>query len=703
MQGYNLGGAVGEQAPAMPQGMPQGMPQPAMPNDPRMGAAMGLVDDSIEKFNLDPQTESLMLKNQALDLLKAADNVGKMNPPQQQDINIQEQTEQGIVGMLQRLSPGMQQRGQQMQRSQARQMLGGGAPARPPMPQQNMARPPMPQQNMARPPARPPMPQQNMARPPARFSMGGMPVMGAPNMARMADGGIVGYQEGGLLGKLKEIDTKLNAASDASQNERTARGRKLSDYNILAEPFDATKNIMYDTGIAGALQKLTGYESQLDKPVEEDPTAKQLRNFMAVQDAFKARKAAGAGKEELRRIMEDLNSYTSVVPNIEADAARARGGMARGGIIGYRPGGEVKGYAGPNGSQVGYDYSKDPNLYAPTEIAQPDDGILKFAQQQTGRDAGAEAATAAERFRELTGAKDLMAQRTKAQEALESQREARFSPEESSRRRRQAGLAGLAEKGLGGFSEGRTEEMDKISGEKLSAAEASVADMDKLISELRELGMGQFEAEKQARDMVETAVNQGLSVSQAVFDSRQRAKDAAATRATQERGQNMTSATQRYVADKNAGRLTDQVRGVDAIKREAVAEGTPITDAEAMRRYFGMQSGVQGVVQRGLAADMALRETAIERAQEERNSLIGAMRQRYNAAEDPEALFQERIKYYVEQLGGTTPLASTTTGVDISGINPTAVQNLKGDPTAQNRAYFDAAFGVGSAAAVLGQ
>ena len=44
------------------QGMPQGMPQqaqqaPAMPNDPRMSAAMGLVDDSVEKFNLDPQTE----------------------------------------------------------------------------------------------------------------------------------------------------------------------------------------------------------------------------------------------------------------------------------------------------------------------------------------------------------------------------------------------------------------------------------------------------------------------------------------------------------------------------------------------------------------------------------------------------------------------------------------------------------------------
>ena len=43
-------------------------------------------------------------------------------------------------------------------------------------------------------------------------------------------------EDGGFLSKLKEIDTKLNAASDARQNERTARGRKLSDYNILVTP-----------------------------------------------------------------------------------------------------------------------------------------------------------------------------------------------------------------------------------------------------------------------------------------------------------------------------------------------------------------------------------------------------------------------------------------------------------------------------------
>tara|TARA_R110001592_G_scaffold126047_4_gene336575 strand:- start:1213 stop:2622 length:1410 start_codon:yes stop_codon:yes gene_type:complete len=365
-----------------------------------------------------------------------------------------------------------------------------------------------------------------------------------------------------------------------------------------------------------------------------------------------------------QKIMDLINTTSPRVKRIASDSpfsSPKKDGMARGGIIGYRPGGEIKGYAGPSGSQVNaYDYFSDPNLYVPTQAEKPDADILRRAREQMNRDVEAEALAAGERLRELTGAEDLMEQRAIAQKALQAQREARFSPEQTRDRRIQAGLAGLAAQGLGGFGAGRTAEMDKISGEKLSAAEASVADTDKLIKELRELGMGQFEAEKQARDMVEKGVNQGLSTSQAVIDSRQRAQDAAANRTTQERGQDITAATQRYVADKNAGRRTDQVRGVEALMAEAKAKGTPITEAEALRQYTGMQANYLGVTQRGAQANVATREKAIELAQEERNAFLGVMRQRYDAAEDPEALFQERIKYYVEQLGGTTSPASTT-------------------------------------------
>jgi len=256
-----------------------------MPNDPRMGAAMDLVDDSVEKFNLDPQTEALMLKNQALDLLKAADNVGKINAPQQ-DTNIQEQTEQGIAGMLQRLSPGMQQRGQQMQRSQARQMLGGGAPARPPMSQQNMARPP----------ARPPM--------------GGMPTMGAPNMRGMANGGIVGY-----------------AGPDGSQ---------------------------------------VGMKPTLGAVPPSAVGDEQIKQFAAQYTALQAGLAAATtpeDKAQSQRLIQDLirdmgNQHATVMQYIDSTkgfVAPRTSGMAMGG--------QIKGYAGPDGSDV----ELDPELLALTE------------------------------------------------------------------------------------------------------------------------------------------------------------------------------------------------------------------------------------------------------------------------------------------------------------------------------------------------
>jgi hypothetical protein len=611
-----------------------------------MGAAMGLVDDSIEKFNLDPQTEALMLQNQALALLQAADNVGKMNAPQQ-DTNIKEQTTQGIAGMLQSLAPGMQQRGQQMQQSQARQMLGGGAPARPPMPQQNMARPP------------------------ARLPMGGMPTMGAPNMARMANGGIVGY-----------------AGPDGSQ---------------------------------------VGMKPTLGAVPPSAVGDEQIKQFAAQYTALQAGLAAATTPEDKfqsQRLIQDLirdmgNQHATVMQYIDSTkgfVAPRTSGMARGGIIGYRPGGEVKGYAGPNGSQVGYDYSKDPNLYAPTEIAQPDDAILEFARKQMQRDAGAEAVTAGERLRELTGAEDLMAQRTKAQEALQAQREARFNPEESKRRRWQAGLAGLAERGLGGFGAGRTAEMDKILGEKLSAAEASVADMDKLISELRELGMGQFEAEKQARDMVEKAVNQGLSTSAAVTDSRQRARDAAATRATQERGQDMTAETQKYVADKNAGRTSAQERAIAALMAEAVAAGVPISEAQATRDYFGMQPSMYGVDQRGDQATIRTRQDVVKSVDKSlgldgdplANIIQTPLMLAYKEAEarGEGAKFREDLINQGLTDLGLSPVgapAGATQSVDVSRINPEAIQMLRGNPSEQNRAFFDAEFGAGSAAAALGQ
>lgn len=638
-------------------------PAPAMPaqNDPRMTAAMDVVDNDLDKLDLDPRTKALLKTQEAYDLVQSAQRELAMSQPQPMPPTIEGQrkmqTMEGIAGMLQRLRPGIQQRGQQVQRQQARQMLGGG-----------------------------------------------MPSMGAPNMARMADGGIVGYQEGGLMSKLREVDTRLNAAADAAQNERMARGRRLSDYNILSKPYDAAMNIMYDTGIAGALQRLTGYESQLNKPEEKDPMAEQLKRFMALQDLYKARKAAGAEEEELRRIEQELASYSDVVRNIEADAARARSGMAAGG--------QVKGYA--QGDLVeSYDYLSDPNLYVPTEIAQPDEDILRFARERMMRDPEAEAIAAGERLRELTGVEDLMEQRRAAQAALQAQREARFSPEETRRRRISAGLAGLAERGLGGFGAGDIAEREKISGEKLSAAEASVADMDKLIGDLRDLGLSQFEAEKQARDMVERGKDQGLSTAQSIIASRRQAETAVADRESRER----VAAMQTAATLESARRPTDFMNEIK-IRVDALQAANPgLSDIDA--RSQALEERIENQTRAQLAAAGIRAETLeFEKLKTAYAAAADKLARRWDLMGNPDAYnaaFNAEVKAIMESLGASsTPTEAGTgtgagtgvgtgAGLDTSSINPTAIRRLRENPTAEMRAFFDRAFGVGSAAAVLGQ
>ena len=574
-------------------------PAPAMPaqNDPRMTAAMDVVDNDLDKLDLDPRTKALLKTQEAYDLIQSAQNELAMSQPQPMPPTIEGQrkiqTMEGIAGMLQSLRPGIQQRGQQVQQAQARQMMGG------------------------------------------------LPTQPAPNMRFAASGGLIGYADGGLLGKVKGMDTKLNAAADAAQNERMARGRRLSDYNVFSKPYDAAMNIMYDTGIAGALQKLTGYESQLNKPEEKDPMAEQLKRFMELQDLYEARKAAGAGEEELRRIEQELASYSNMVRNIEADAARARAGMAKGGIVGYQPGGQVE-----------YDYFSDPNLYVPTQAEEPDEDILRFARERMMRDPEAEAIAAGERLRELTGAEDLMEQRRAAQAALQAQREARFSPEETRRRRISAGLMGLAERGLGGFGAGDIAEREKISGEKLSAAEASVADMDKLIGDLRDIGLSQFEAEKQARDMVERGIDQGMSTAQAVTTAIRQAETARADRESRERvAEIQTAATL-----ESARRPTDFMNEIN-IRVEALQMDNPgLSDVEA--RSQALKERIEAQTQAQLAAAGIRAESLeLDKLQTAYAAAAAKLANRVELMGNPEAYdraFQAEVDAIIARLGNSS-------------------------------------------------
>jgi hypothetical protein len=118
-----------------------------------MAAAMNVVENDVPE-PLKEFVDKNDFAQKAIALLQSAGGQAAMDQTPAKPPTIKQRVDQqameGVAGLLQRLAPGMQQRGRQVQSQQARQMLGGG-----------------------------------------------MPTMGAPNMARMAMGGIVGYQAGG--------------------------------------------------------------------------------------------------------------------------------------------------------------------------------------------------------------------------------------------------------------------------------------------------------------------------------------------------------------------------------------------------------------------------------------------------------------------------------------------------------------------------
>jgi hypothetical protein len=145
MQSQGLGALI-------PQGAQQMAPQQADPQ--RLAAATNLVSSDAERQILDPRTLALLKYKDALQAMQAADQMMAAAQPQPMPPTVAERTklaaEQGIAGLASRLSPGIQRQGNNMQAQQLQQAMSGGLPQLP-----------------------------------------------APNMARMAGGGIVAFQDGG--------------------------------------------------------------------------------------------------------------------------------------------------------------------------------------------------------------------------------------------------------------------------------------------------------------------------------------------------------------------------------------------------------------------------------------------------------------------------------------------------------------------------
>lgn len=151
--------------------MPQAAPQMAPQQDsPRLTAATNLVSSDAEKQILDPRTLALIKYKDAIQAMQAADQMMAAAQPAPMPPTVAERTklaaEQGIAGLASKLGAGIQRQGSNMQAQQLQQAMSGGLPQLP-----------------------------------------------APNMAGMAQGGIVGFDAGGdVEGTPDDISPEIRAA-----------------------------------------------------------------------------------------------------------------------------------------------------------------------------------------------------------------------------------------------------------------------------------------------------------------------------------------------------------------------------------------------------------------------------------------------------------------------------------------------------------
>jgi len=200
--------------------MPQGQQQAPQMNNPRLNAAMDVVTSDAEEQILDPRTLAMLKYKDALQAMQAADQMMAAAQPQPMPPTVAERTklaaEQGIAGLASRLSPGIQRQGGNMQAQQMQQAMSGG-----------------------------------------------LPQLSAPNMARMAGGGIVAFQEGDLVegdaegaprAKSLQREQELIAAGVPPEEARSiARGEMYQGMGELAIP---TLGTMIDTPRRLAFEEL---------------------------------------------------------------------------------------------------------------------------------------------------------------------------------------------------------------------------------------------------------------------------------------------------------------------------------------------------------------------------------------------------------------------------------------------------------------
>jgi len=192
--------------------------QPMQGMNPAMSNAIEVVNNDVENLNLDPRTEYALKIQEASDLLKAAERNLAMSqsqptPPEvvdQRKQQVQQQIQGGIGGLLQQLTPGMQQRGMQMAAAAAPQMQGG------------------------------------------------LPTQSAPNMVNMSQGGIIGYADGGEVyddigamaalhkqasDKMSDPNASIQAKANAQQDINMVRQQAGNRYGQVMRRVDEMRGL----------------------------------------------------------------------------------------------------------------------------------------------------------------------------------------------------------------------------------------------------------------------------------------------------------------------------------------------------------------------------------------------------------------------------------------------------------------------------
>lgn len=440
----------------MPQGAPAQQPQAMQMNNPRLAAATNLVSSDAEEQILDPRTLAMLKYKDALQAMQAADQMMAAAQPAPMPPTVAERTkmaaEQGIAGLASRLSPGLQQQGNRMQAQQLQQAVSGGLPQLP-----------------------------------------------APNMAGMAEGGIVGFQAGGppVYESAGERRYRLRAESEAGRPFREA-AREDRQNRIAAAQAASNKRI----DLANQ-----GYSiEQIDQIMASETPS------VASTDI-----PANVGADVQAQISEAPPAPTDTLPPApqEIDPIPAEQAVVATSPSGLQP--ELAGLASLSriaNAPVG----ATPNTGVAGDLANKRlEYLLNPAREEERRNAeeGRYSAATDPSMEEL---KELIRSRSKALDAP------LYSPEEQRSREISALLGGLASSNLiaqGGpaASRGVREVEDAVRADARTRAESQFDLATGLIEQERAARQGAYAAGLEAARGAETGANQAMQSAIAQFSS----------------------------------------------------------------------------------------------------------------------------------------------------------------------------------------